>query len=71
MPRVKQRNPNEPFEVLMNRFKRAVDKADVLNDYYKHEFYEKPSRKRVRLKAAAVKRHRREVAEMNAQRGRF
>ena len=71
MPRVKQRNPNEPFEVMMNRFKRAVDKADVLNDYYKHEFYEKPSRKRVRLKAAARKRHLREVADQRAMRGKF
>ena len=63
MPRVTPRSKYETFESMLNRFKRAVEKADTMNDFYKHEFYEKPSKKRARKKAAAVKRQQRLVRE--------
>jgi len=63
MPKVVPRRPTESFETLHNRFKRLVDKEDVLSEYYKHEFYEKPSKKRNRKKAAAIKRQERAHAE--------
>lgn len=48
---------NEPFEVAMRRFKRAIEKNGLLTDLRAREFYEKPTAERKRKKAAAVKRH--------------
>jgi len=56
---------NESFEKLMRRFKRAVDKDDIINELRKREFYEKPTQKRKRRRAAAVKRWERKQSEMN------
>ena len=56
MAKVKLKHPKESFESLLRRFKKAVDKDDVIKDYRKHEFYEKPSSRRKRAKAAAIKR---------------
>ena len=56
MPSVKVRE-NEPFEFALRRFKRTCEKAGVLADTRKKEFYEKPTAERKRKKAAAVKRH--------------
>ncbi len=48
--------PGESFESLMKRFKKAVERAGILADVRKNEFYEKPSVKRKRKRAAAKKR---------------
>ena len=55
MPNVKVRE-NEPFEFALRRFKRTCEKAGVLADTRKKEFYEKPTQERKRKAAAAVKR---------------
>jgi small subunit ribosomal protein S21 len=55
MPSVKVRE-NEPFEFALRRFKRTCEKAGVLADTRKKEFYEKPTQERKRKAAAAVKR---------------
>lgn len=55
MPSVKVRD-TEPFDVALRRFKRACEKAGVLTETRKREFYEKPTWVRKRMKAAAVKR---------------
>jgi len=65
---VKLRTEHESFEALFNRFRRGVEKAEVLTDYYRHDEYEKPSQKRKRKRAAAVKRDQRRVQESNANR---
>lgn len=57
------RHKNESFESLMRRWKKAVEKSEVLKDYYNHEFYEKPSVQRKRDRAAAVKRWERKLIE--------
>lgn len=63
MPEVKLKD-NEPFEVALRRFKRACEKAGVLTEVRKREFYEKPTEERKRKAAAAVKRnHRRQRRE--------
>lgn len=62
MPTVKQKHPKEPFESLLRRFKRAVDSADIIREVREREFYEKPSTKRKKAKAAAKKRTQRDVA---------
>jgi len=56
MPSVRVRE-NESFDVAMRRFKRACEKAGVLTEVRKREFYEKPTAARKRQLAAAVKRH--------------
>ena len=61
MPSVKVRE-NEPFEFALRRFKRTCEKAGVLAETRKREFYEKPTQERKRKKAAAVKRHQKKLA---------
>ncbi|MCH8552493.1 MAG: 30S ribosomal protein S21 [Natronospirillum sp.] len=56
MPQVKVKD-NEPFDVALRRFKRSCEKAGVLADVRRREFYEKPTWARKRKAAAAVKRH--------------
>jgi len=56
MPSVRVRD-NEPFEVALRRFKRTCEKAGVLTETRRREFYEKPTSVRKRKAAAAVKRH--------------
>ena len=49
---------HEPFESAMRRFKRVVEKSAILADVRSRQFYEKPSTKRQRQRAAAIKRTR-------------
>lgn len=52
---------NEPFEVAMRRFKRSVEKTGLLTDLRSREYYEKPTARRKRKLAAAVKRHHKQL----------
>ena len=61
MPSVKVRE-NEPFEYTLRRFKRSCEKAGVLAETRRREFYEKPTQERKRKAAAAVKRNLRRLA---------
>lgn len=64
MPSVKLRE-NEPFDIALRRFKRSCEKAGILADVRKREFYEKPTWIRKRKAAAAVKRHAKKVQREN------
>jgi len=55
MPGVKVRD-NEPFENALRRFKKQCEKAGVLSEIRKREYYEKPSVKRKRKLLAAKKK---------------
>lgn len=55
MPTVKVKE-NEPFDIALRRFKRSCEKAGVLAEVRRREFYEKPTAVRKRKAAAAVKR---------------
>ena len=70
MPAVKIKE-NEPFDVALRRFKRSCEKAGVLSEVRRREFYEKPTQERKRKKAAAVKRHLKKLARENARRTRL
>lgn len=61
MPNVKVRE-NEPFEYALRRFKRSCEKAGILAETRKREYYEKPTEERKRKQAAAVKRHLRRIS---------
>ena len=56
MPHVRVKE-NEPFDIALRRFKRSCEKAGVLSEVRRREFYEKPAAMRKRKAAAAVKRH--------------
>ena len=70
MPSVRVRE-NEPFDVAMRRFKRACEKAGVLTEIRRREYYEKPTSVRKRKAAAAVKRHLKKLARENVRKARL
>jgi small subunit ribosomal protein S21 len=47
---------NEPFEVAMKRFKKQCEKAGILSELKRREYYDKPSVRRKKKAAAARKR---------------
>ena len=64
MPSVRVRE-NEYFDAALRRFKRACEKAGVLTELRRREFYEKPTQERKRKKAAAAKRHLKRLSREN------
>lgn len=55
MPVIKIRD-NEPFEVAMKRFKKQCEKAGILSELKRREYYDKPSIRKKKKAAAARKR---------------
>ena len=55
MPVIKIRD-NEPFEVAMKRFKKQCEKAGILSELKRREYYDKPSVRKKKKAAAARKR---------------
>lgn len=55
MPSVRVKE-TEPFDIALRRFKRSCEKAGIMSELRRREFYEKPTWIRKRMKAAAVKR---------------
>lgn len=70
MPSVRIKE-NEYFDAALRRFKRACEKAGVLTELRRREFYEKPTQERKRKKAAAIKRHLKRVSRENSRRKRL
>ncbi|MBZ2279548.1 MAG: 30S ribosomal protein S21 [Buchnera aphidicola] len=66
MPIIKVRE-NEPFDVALRRFKRSCEKAGILAEIRRREFYEKPTTQRKRAKASAVKRLAKKLTRENAR----
>ena len=58
---------NESFDIAMRRFKRSCEKAGILTEIRRREFYEKPTSVRKRKAAAAVKRHLKKLAREQAR----
>ncbi len=70
MPSVKLKD-NEPFDIALRRFKRSCEKAGVLAEVRRREFYEKPTSIRKRKAAAAVKRHAKKVSRETRKQNRL
>ncbi|HEB95334.1 MAG TPA: 30S ribosomal protein S21 [Sedimenticola thiotaurini] len=64
MPNVRVKE-NEPFEIALRRFKRSCEKAGILAEVRRREYYEKPTAERKRKAAAAVKRHLKKLSREN------
>ena len=69
MPSVKIRQ-DEPFDVILRRFRRACEKAGVFTESRRREYYEKPTTVRKRAGAAAVKREKKRVSRRDPRRNR-
>ena len=73
--RPKDKKPPKPmpFDVGLRKFRKACEKAGIVQEVRKREFYEKPTAKRKRKKAEAVARSRklqRQNELYNSPRGR-
>ncbi|MGV6816383.1 MAG: 30S ribosomal protein S21 [Thiotrichales bacterium] len=62
MPAVRVKE-NEPFDIALRRFKRSCEKAGIISEVRRREFYEKPTETRKRKKAAAVKRNLKRISK--------
>tara|TARA_A100001388_G_C28533629_1_gene386792 strand:+ start:65 stop:325 length:261 start_codon:yes stop_codon:yes gene_type:complete len=56
-PRDKRPARPMPFDVGLRKFRKACEKAGIVQEVRKREFYEKPTAKRKRKKAEARARH--------------
>ena len=65
MPTVRVKEGENP-EYALRRFKRSCEKAGILTELRRREFYEKPTAERKRKQAAAVKRHLKKLARETA-----
>ena len=63
-PRDKRPAKEMPFDVALRKFKKACEKAGIVQEVRKREFYEKPTAKRKRKKAEAIARARK-IQRMN------
>jgi len=50
--------PQEKIEFALRRFKKACDKAKIIQDYRKHEFYIPETELKVLRKKEAIKREK-------------
>tara|TARA_Y100001937_G_scaffold25983_1_gene37330 strand:+ start:6965 stop:7219 length:255 start_codon:yes stop_codon:yes gene_type:complete len=62
----KDRRPAKPmpFDVALRKFKKACERAGIVQEVRRREFYEKPTAKRKRKKAEAVARWRKKEKSM-------
>lgn len=61
MPAIKVRD-SESFDLALRRFKRACEKAGVISEARRRQFYEKPTTVRKRKEAAAKKRLQKKIS---------
>ena len=65
-PRDKRPAKPMPFDVALRKFKKACDRAGIVQEVRKREFYEKPNQKRKRKKAEARSRHLKDLRMQRA-----
>ncbi len=66
MPSVRVR-PDEPFDIILRRFRRACEKAGIFTEIRRRESYEKPTTVRKRKAAAARKRELKRMSRLRAR----
>ena len=57
-PRDKRPAKAMPFDVALRKFKKSCEKAGIVQEVRKREFYEKPAQKRQRKRKEAISRWR-------------
>jgi small subunit ribosomal protein S21 len=68
MPSIRVKEGENP-EYALRRFKRSCEKAGLLTELRRREFYEKPTAERKRKQAAAVKRHLKKISRDGSAHG--
>ena len=63
-PRDKRPAKPMPFDVALRKFKKQVEKAGIIQECRKREFYEKPAQRKQRKKAEALARWRKKEKAM-------
>lgn len=63
-PRDKRPPKPMPFDVALRKFKKQVEKAGIIQECRKREYYEKPAQKRQRKRAEGIARWRKKEASM-------
>ena len=63
MPVIKVRD-NEPFEIAMKRFKKQCEKAGILSELKRREYYDRPGIRKKKKAAAARKRALKKLRRM-------
>ena len=56
-----------PFDVALRKFRKACDRAGIVAEVRKREYYEKPAAKRQRKKKDAIARWRKKEKGMQLQ----
>lgn len=63
-PRDKRPAKPMPFDVALRKFKKQVEKAGIIQECRKREYYEKPAQRKQRKKAEAIARWRKKEKAM-------
>tara|TARA_B100000287_G_scaffold386378_1_gene394198 strand:+ start:958 stop:1209 length:252 start_codon:yes stop_codon:yes gene_type:complete len=63
-PRDKRPARPMPFDVALRKFKKQVEKAGIIQECRKREYYEKPAQRKQRKKAEAIARWRKKEKAM-------
>lgn len=63
--RINKKHKGESFESLMKRFRKSVEKSDILNEVKDREHYTKPSTNRKLSKEIAKKREKKRRDEQS------
>ena len=63
--KINKKHKGESFESLMKRFRKSVEKSDILNEVKDREHYTKPSTTRKLSKAIAKKREKKRRDEQS------
>ena len=68
--RINKKHKGESFESLMKRFRKSVEKSDILNEVKDREHYTKPSTNRKLSREIAKKREKKRRDEQSLKRFR-
>jgi len=63
-PKDKRPSRPMPFDIAMRKFKKSVDRAGILQEVKRREFFEKPCQKRNRKKAEGIQRWKKKEQSM-------
>ena len=63
-PRDKRPAKAMPFDVALRKFKKSCERAGIVQEVRKREFYEKPAQKRQRQRKEAISRWRKKEKTM-------
>lgn len=61
-PKDKRPPRHMPFDLALRKFRKAVERAGIIQEVRRREFYEKPCQKRNRKKAEGIARWRKKEA---------